>query len=173
MLFDLINTEKLRRAAAYGLLLIAVLFVQSCVLSRIAPLGVRALLLPAAVVIVAVLEGDLWGGVFGLLLGLLSDRLFLENTVLFTVLFPVVGFLVGLLAEEIVNARFFSCFVLCAAVLLFTAFCQLFRPLFFLGAEPWPLIRAGLLQTLWALPLVPLLYFPCRGISHRFHRNDR
>lgn len=167
MILDLINFEKLRRALAYALFMLAVMFLQTTVFASIAPLGVRAMLLPIAVAAVGMFEGSVWGGVFGLLLGLLGDVAYVENTVVFTVLFPVLGFFAGAAAELFVNRRFFSFFFVCVIALLITAFCQLFRLLVFAGAEPGALIKTALLQTLWSLPFTAPLYFPCRAISRR------
>lgn len=167
MIYDLINLDKLRRAVIYGLFMLVVMFFQTTVFASIAPLGVRALFLPVAAVAVGMFEGAVWGGVFGLFLGLLGDIAYVENTVLFTVLFPILGYLSGFIADRFVNKRFFSFFFVCLIALLITAFCQMFRLLVFYGADPLPLIKTALLQTLWSLPFTVPLYLPCRALSQR------
>jgi cell shape-determining protein MreD len=167
MIFDLINLDKLRRGIIYAGILLLVLFFQTTLCARIAPLGVHAILLPIAVCAVGLFEGGVWGCVFGLFTGLLADRIFAETLVLYTLLMPALGFGAGLLAEYYVNRRFFSFFFVCIAALLITAFCQMFRLLVFSGADVLPLVRTALLQTLWSLPFTPVLYFPCRALARR------
>ncbi len=167
MIYDLINLDKLRRAIIYALFMLVIMFFQTTVFSGIAPLGVRAMFLPVAVVSVGMFEGGTWGGFFGLFLGLLGDVAYTENVVLFTVLFPILGFFSGLVAEFFVNRRFFSFFFVCVTALLITAFCQMFRLLVFAGAEPLALVKTALLQTLWSLPFTVPLYFPCKALSRR------
>lgn len=167
MIYDLINFDKLRRAVIYALFILVIMFFQTTLFSRIAPLGVRAMFLPVAVVSVGMFEGGVWGGVFGLFLGILGDIAYTENVVLFTVLFPALGFLSGLVAEYYVNRRFFSFFFVCVTALLITAFCQMFRLLVFAGAGLPALMRTAVLQTLWSLPFTVPLYFPCRALSRR------
>lgn len=167
MIFDLINLDKLRRGIIYAFLILVVMFFQTSLLSRIAPLGVRAMLLPIAVAAVGMFEGGVWGGVFGLFLGLTADRSYTGNLVMFTVLFPVIGFGVGLASEYFINRRFFAFLLASAIALLLTAFCQMFELLVFAGASPFALIKMAVMQTLWSLPFTPLLYLPCKSLSRR------
>ncbi len=167
MLFDLINWDKLRRAILYGLLIAAALILQTMIFSRVTVLGVRAMFLPLAAVAIGMFEGASWGGAFGLILGLFGDMTYTENTVLFTILFPCIGFFSGVLAEFLVNRRFFSYFFVCLGALALTAACQAFRPLIFHNAEILPLLRTALLQILWSVPFTPLLYFPCKRLAQR------
>ena len=57
MLFDLINLAKLRRAVIHALMLILLFCAQDLLGSYVAPWGVKALFIPAAVVCVALFEG--------------------------------------------------------------------------------------------------------------------
>lgn len=169
MLIDLINFEKVRKAALYSVLLLVTLLLQNTVFSRIAPLGVHALFVPLLVVGVAIFEGSMSGGVFGLVTGFFLD-MDMDYTVFFVVLLPTVGYLAGILAEHFINRRFFSFFFLSAAVLVITALLQMFKPLFILGSDLPPLLLTGLLQTLWSLPFTIPLYFPCRAVARRFQK---
>ena len=167
MRFDFVNLDKLRRGILYGLLLLLFLLLQNVVFSRVTVLGVRCFFLPALVVSVGLFEGGVWGGVFGLCAGLLSDLAGASAAVTFTILFPALGFFSGLLAQFLLNRRFFSYFALCLLALALTAFCQSFALFVFQGA-PWPaLLRTGLLQVLWSLPFSVPAYFICRSLSAR------
>lgn len=167
MLWDLINFNKLRRAVIYALLLALVMLFQDALLSELKILGVKSMFVPAMVVAVGLFEGGVWGGVFGLAAGFFCDMCYSENTVLFTVLFPLFGFLSGWMGAYMVNRRFFAYLVLCAAALCMTAFCQMFRLLFIVGADPAALCRTAALQVLWSLPLAVPLYFPPRSLSQK------
>ena len=59
--------ERIRRGVLYGLYLLGFLLLQNVVFSHIAPLGVRAMFMPALVAAVALFEGGYRGGLFGLI----------------------------------------------------------------------------------------------------------
>jgi cell shape-determining protein MreD len=166
MFLDLIDLNKLRRGVLYALFLLAVLAVQNLVLSHVSILGVRPMILPVAVAAVGLFEGGVWGGAFGLCAGLLTDMSF-ETTVLFTILFTVLGFLTGMLAQFVLNRRFFSYLFVSLAALLITALGQMFQLLAFQGADLIRLLLTAGLQTLWSLPLCIPVYFPCRAMARR------
>lgn len=167
MFLDLVDLNKLRRGVLYALFLLVVLMVQNMALSHVAILGVRPMILPVAVVAVALFEGGVWGGVFGLCAGLLTDMNFAETAVLFTIVFTVIGFLTGMLAQFVLNRRFFSYLFISLAALILTAFCQMFQLLVFQGADPVRLLITAGLQTLWSLPFCIPVYFPCRALARR------
>lgn len=164
MLFDLINLAKLRRGVVYALMLVLLFAVQNLLCAYVAPLGVRAMFIPVAVVCVALFEGGVWGAMFGLAAGFFTDMGFAENTILFTVLFPVVGYAVGVLGKYSMRKAFITALVLSTAALLLAALGQMF-PFFFRGTNVWAVLRTGFLQLLWSLPFVPVIYYPCRSIA--------
>ena len=165
MLLDLINLSKLRRAILYALLLALLFLVQDLVVAHIAILGVRAMLIPAAVVAVGLFDGGLWGGFFGLTAGYFLDMGYAENVVLFTILLAAVGFLSGVLGQFLLRRGFFSYMVLVAVAMAVVTFCQMFRFLFFTGTDPAAVWRTGLIQFLWSLPWAVPVFFPCRSIA--------
>lgn len=167
MFLDLINTDKLARAAKYALLMAVCMILQNSVLSSVEVLGTKCLFLPAAAVAVGMFEGGVWGGVFGLIMGLLTDMGFSENTVLFTVLFPILGFFSGALTAFFVNKRFFAYFILSLAALVLTAAAQIAGLWLFRDADAGALLITAAKQTLWSLPFTVPLYFACRGLSGR------
>ncbi len=165
MLFDLIDLSKLRRAILYALLLAALFLVQDMILSHIALFGVRALIIPAAVVAVGLFDGGLWGGFVGLAAGLLSDIGSADTVVMFTVLYALLGFLTGAMGQFLFRKGFLSFLVLCAAALAVVTFCQMFRFLFFTDTNAAAVWRTGILQLLWSLPWSVPVYFPCKSIA--------
>ena len=167
MLFDLVNLDRIRRFIVYAAIMLVVLLLQTMVFSRIAPLGVKPMFVPAFVVAIGMFEGGVWGGVFGLLTGMLCDSSYHSSVVLFTLLFPIIGFFSGLLAQFFVNKRFFSYIFLSIAALVLTAVCQSFPSLVFMGSAPLPIFRVAFLQVLWSVPFIFAIYLPCRALSQR------
>ena len=154
--------QRSRRGVLYALYLMGALLLQNVVFSHIAPLGVRAMFMPALVVAVALFEGGNVGGYFGLAAGIACDLFFAGQSVLFTVLFPVMGFAVGLLADFYLNRRFFSYAVMAVLALFLAAFAQMFPLLVYRGQGSWALWRTVILQTLWSVPFIFPAYHLCR-----------
>ena len=154
--------QRSRRGVLYALYLLGALVLQNVIFSHIAPLGVRAMFMPALVVAVALFEGGYRGGLFGLAAGIVCDLFFYSQTVLFTVLFPVMGFAVGLLGDFFVNRRFFTYAVLAVISLFAAAFAQMFSLLVYHGQGSWALWRSAILQTLWSVPFIWPAYHICR-----------
>ena len=167
MLLDLINFEKLKRALLYLAVVLVVMALQTLLFARLRPLGVAAMFVPAVVTAIALFEGGVWGSAFGLVTGVLCALRYSGTVLLFPILFSVIGFFSGLLAQYVMNRRFFSYFALSVAAFVLTAFCQMFRPLFFLGAPAPAVLRVGLFQVLWSLPFPFLIYFPVKNIGRR------
>ena len=151
-----------RRGVLYALYLLGALLLQNVIFSHIAPLGVRAMFMPALVVAVALFEGGSLGGWFGLAAGIVCDLFFSGQSVLFTVLFPAIGFAVGLLADFYLNRRFFSYAVLAVGALAVAAFAQMFPLLVYHGQGSWILWRNAILQTLWSVPFIWPAYYLCK-----------
>jgi len=151
-------------------LFLAVLYVlQSMVFSRLRIFGASPLIIPLAVVGVAIFQGAGWGGGFGIAAGVMCDIAFSETTILFTVLLTILGSAVGLLADFFL-ARGFPSFLLCCVIsLLIIAFLQMFSFLMFYDVDKIILLRTGLLQTLYSC----LFVLPVYNISRRLSRKQR
>ncbi len=167
MLYDLIDLSKLRRAVLYALLFMVLFFLQDHVLSHIPLLGVRPMLVPAAVAAIGLFDGGLWGGCLGLLAGYFCDMSFTESSFLFTILLAGVGFFAGVLGQFFLRRGFFSYVALAALTLAVITFGQMFRFLFFTDTNAAAVWRTGLLQLLWSLPWCLPIFFPCRSIAER------
>ena len=165
MLLDLIDLSKLRKAILYLLYLLGVLLVQTEILSKITVLGVRAMVVPAAVAAAALFENGRGGALFGLAAGYFTDLVFPETTVWFTILFTLCGYGIGLGGKYVLRKGFVTYMVLAVLMLLLGTLGQMFPFLFGGGAAAAAALRTGLLQTLWSLPVTPLFYFPCRAIA--------
>lgn len=167
IIYEFINLKKIRRALLYILCIIVMLALQETVLSRISPLGVRAMPMPALVSAIGLFEGGLWGGLLGLLAGLMSDAAGSGTTVLLTITLTVIGFCSGLVGQMLINRRFYSYMIAAAAALLATALCQALSLWVYHGASVLALARTAGLQTAWSLPFAVPSYFACRGIAGR------
>ncbi len=170
MLYDLIDLSKLRRAILYALLMAVLFLIQDMILSHIPLLGVRPLLIPAAIVAIGLFDGGLWGGFVGLIAGYFCDMGYADHVVLFTILLASIGFFSGVLGQFLFHKGFVSYAVLAVAALAIVTFCQMFRFLFFTDTDTAAVLRVGLIQLLWSLPWAVPIYFPCKSIAGRAPR---
>ena len=167
MLLDLINLSKLRRAVIYALLLVVLFVLQDLIISHITVFGVRALLIPSAVVAIGLFDGGGWGGFVGLAAGFFCDMGFSEQTVLFTILFAGIGFFCGVLGKYLFHKGFLSYLTLTLLSLAIITFCQMFRFLFFTGTDSAAVLQTGLTQLVYSLVWAIPVYFPCKSIADR------
>ena len=164
-ILELINLRKTRKAILYLLLIVAALWLQTMVFSRLQLLGVKPFFLPALIVAFGLFEGGVWGGMLGLAAGLGCLLSMAGSPVLFLVLLPAFGFLSGMLADFLINRRFYSYLLLAAVALLLTAALQAAPLWIFRGAEPRPLFPVAGLQALWSLPFAVPSYFVARALA--------
>lgn len=165
MLLELINLAKLRKAFIYAGIVLLVLMIQTLLLSHIAILKASPMIIPIVVVAVGFFEGGVWGGVYGLALGLICDMTLNEPGVMMTVLFPIIGFFSGALSMFVMSRRLMPFFCVCACALLMTAICQMFRFIAFTETDFVVVILTGAFQTLWSLPFIFAIFYPCRAVS--------
>ena len=152
----------IRRGVLYALYLLGALILQNVIFSHVAPLGVRAMFMPALVTAVALFEGGWTGGVFGLAAGIVTDLFFAGQSVMFTVLFPAIGFVTGFLVDFFLNRRLLTYVILTVPALLLAAFVQMFSLLFYRGQNSFALWWTALLQTLWSVPFIFPAYYLCK-----------
>jgi len=167
MLLDVIDLDKLRRAILYLAITLLTLLVQELLLSRVRFFGIRALILPLLPVMLSLLQGPWWGMIFGLITGILADATFAETKVLFTILLPLIGFLTAAAERFLISRRPVAVFAASVAALLLTALAQALRVLVLFDGEALPLLRVAALQTLWSVPFIFVLYFPCKALAER------
>lgn len=165
--WDLIDLQKVRKAALHIIGIVLALWLQTMVLSRVQILGAKPFFLPALAVSVGLWEGGVWGALLGLFAGAYCDMCFSDSTVLFLLLFTAFGFFSGLLSDFLINRRFVSYLLLSAAALLITALCQIVPLWIFRGTPLSPLLETALYQTLWSLPFAVPLFFITRRVAGR------
>jgi len=167
MLLEIIDVDKLRRGILYTVIMLITLMVQEMVLSRLSLFAVRALIVPIFPVVVGILQGGWWGMAFGLVSGVLCDCMFAETRVLFTLLMPFLGFMATAAERFLISRKLVAVFSACVCALLFTAAIEIMRMMVLYEASFAALIKTGLLQTLYSIPFIFALYFPCRALSRR------
>lgn len=165
MIRDLINREKIRRAALYLVCIFVVQFFQDNIFASLRLFGVNMFFMPAVVVAIGAFEGGVWGAALGLVTGFLTDISY-GNVALFTALFPVLGFFAGVLARWYVNASLVAYLAMCLGALLVTGAAQSLE-LFMRGHEFFAMLRTVIIQALWSMPMAAVVYFPCRAIGRR------
>ena len=104
-------------------------------------------------------EGGTWGAVISMILGIFADMSFVENTVTFTVLFPLLAFGSGFVSQFFINRRFFAFAGAAVIGLLVTGVVQMLHTAA-MDVFTTGMIRTVVFQTLWALPFLPLAYWP-------------
>ena len=161
-----IRPRTLITVLLHALLLITLYFFQAAVFPYLPLFGVKPLILPVAVVGVALLEGVVSGGMFGLFAGILCDVSLNQPAIECTVILTVVGLAVGILSETVL-AHGFPSYVFAAACSLFAlALCQMFGLFVYSGVSFLPLLTTALRQTLYSLFFTLPLYYLVRLVGY-------
>lgn len=129
--------------------------------------GVKPLLMPLAVIGVALFEGPYKGGVFGLFAGILCDFSLNQPPIQFTLMMPILGITVGIVCDTVLARGFPSYLVITVISLGVISFFQMFDLLFFRDAALAPLIDTAVKQTLCSLIFTVPIYYFARGIGRR------
>ena len=157
--------KRIWKAVRYGLLLLAMYVLQALVFSHFRIFGCVPMLFPAAVVGVALLDEPYPAAAFGLTAGVLCDVSLNQATVIFTVLFTAAAMGIAALAQRVVTRGVLSYFVLTLALLIVTAFVQMFTLLFFDRQSASVLLKMALLQTGVSLAFAVPTYPVARAVS--------
>lgn len=155
-----------------AVLLLVVFIFQGMVFPYIRIAGLSPLLLPLVSTGIAVHEGRVAGGIVGIFAGILCDLSLNEPVGLFTVLLTFTGLVVGTLADSAITRGFVPYFLLCAAVLILSAFVQMV-PLFYLGnITVSELMPTALWQTAYSLIFAVPIWFFIKAIGKRVYRES-
>ncbi len=164
---ELPKHETVLKCVAYGLFLVILFILQAMVFPRLAIHGIKPLIIPTAVIGVAMFEGGTKGGIFGLFAGMLCDISMNDPTIVFTLLLTAAGLIMGMLTQYVLTRGFPSFLFTSALLLLISAFVQLFSTLVYGRAGIHQLIFPMLWQTLYSIVFVIPVYYTVRRLSRR------
>jgi len=154
----------------HALLLLTAYVLQGVIFPYMRLTGLVPLLLPVVSTGAAVYQGRIAGGVVGIFAGILCDISFNEPVGMFTVLLTLTGLVVGAVADTFMARGFVTFFFSCVAVLIVSAFAQMFPLLFFERVPPTPLLLVGFWQTVYSLICALPLWFFVRALGLRAQR---
>ena len=154
---------------ALGLFLVWVL--DAYVLNRITFFGVIPMLLPLAVVSVAVLEGAYAGAGFGLAVGLLWELAYPGGFGGLVFGMTLAGMVVGAASQYVLSQNFFSCLLCSAVVLGALDSLQVLWALFIQLDTLDVLLQVAVPEVLLSLCWTPLVYLLFRLIYNRVGGN--
>lgn len=151
----------------YALALFPVWLLDACILSRYPLFGVRPMLLPLAVVAVAVLEGSHAGAGFGLGVGLLWALAYSSGKGMMVIGLTLVGLLTGAAAQYALSQSFLGCLLCSAGALAAIDLWRIAVRLFVRSAGWTSMLRVAVPEILWSLAWTPLVYLIFHAVYRR------
>ena len=148
----------------YALALFPVWLLDACILSRYPLFGV---LLPLAVVAVAVLEGSHAGAGFGLGVGLLWALAYSSGKGMMVIGLTLVGLLTGAAAQYALSQSFLGCLLCSAGALAAIDLWRIAVRLFVRSAGWTSMLRVAVPEILWSLAWTPLVYLIFHAVYRR------
>ena len=150
---------------ALGLLLVWVLDAQ--ILNRLPVLGTIPMLLPLAVVSVAVLEGAYAGAGFGMAVGLLWELAYPGGSGILVFGMTLAGMLTGSIAQYALSQSFVSCLLCSAGVLAMIDGARIVRYLFVQAETLDVLLQVVASEIAVSLCFTPFIYLLFRMVFRR------
>ena len=157
--------KKIWNVLLYIPLLLLAYILQGMVFSMLPIFGAKPLIIPLAVVGIALFGGYFRGGVFGLFAGILCDLSFNQPPIQFTVFLTIVGLLIGLAADMVLAKGFPTYFLCCLLTLLLSAFVQSFSLLFYYNCGFMTCLTTALIQAGYSLLFSLPVYLLSRSVS--------
>ena len=152
----------------YTLGLLPVWVLDACILPRFPLFGtVAPMLLPLAVVAVAVLEGSHAGAGFGLGVGLLWALAYSSGKGMMVIGLTLVGLLTGAAAQYALSQSFLGCLLCSAGALAAIDLWRIAVRLFVRSAGWTSMLRVAVPEILWSLAWTPLVYLIFHAVYRR------
>lgn len=145
--------------------LIVLYILQSTVFTHLPLFGVKPLILPVAVVGVAIFQGRTDGGIFGIFAGMFMDMAYNQPTIQFTLILTLTGIFFGILSDTVLVQGFPSYLVCSALQLAICSACQVLSLVVINSVPLYPLLPTALNQTLYSLILTIPLYYISRFLA--------
>ena len=164
-----VNFRSVLKVAAYACLLFVLYILQSMVFPYFKTLGTKPLIIPVAVMCLALFEGPVKAGIFGVFAGIFCDFSFNQPAIQFTVFMTVMGLAAGYLFQTVLATGFPS-FCACTAVaLVICALVQSFGLVFYSGADILAVLKGIILKTGYSI----IFTFPIYLIVKWINRMDK
>lgn len=159
--------DMIHKWSVYALGLLPVWLLDAYILPRFPLWGVIPMLLPSAVVAVAVLEGAYAGTCFGMSVGLLWELSYAGGFGGLVFAMALVGMVVGGLSQYALSQSLPGCMLCSAGVLLLLDGLRVGRGLLTQSAQLPQLLQVAVPECLLSLACTPLIYLLFRTIFNR------
>ena len=159
--------DMIHKWSVYALGLLPVWLLDAYILPRFPLWGVIPMLLPSAVVAVAVLEGAYAGTCFGMSVGLLWELSYAGGFGGLVFAMALVGMVVGGLSQYALSQSIAGCMLCTTGALLVLDGARVARGLITNAASLAPLLGVAVPECLLTLLWTPLIYLIFRQIYHR------
>ena len=159
--------DMIHKWSVYALGLLPVWLLDAYILPRFPLWGVIPMLLPSAVVAVAVLEGAYAGTCFGMSVGLLWELSYAGGFGGLVFAMALVGMVVGGLSQYALSQSLPGCMLCSAGVLLLLDSLRVGRGLLTQSAQLPHLLQVAVPECLFSLACTPLIYLLFRTIFNR------
>lgn len=159
--------DQIHKWFVYALALVPVWLLDEFILNRIPLFGVIPMLLPLAVVAVAVLEGSLAGAGFGMAVGLLWELAYPGGSGILVFGMALAGMLTGSIAQYALSQSFISCLLCSVGVLGLVDGARILRALFVQMETLDVLLRVAAAEIAVSLCFTPFIYLLFRMVFRR------
>ena len=159
--------DQIHKWFVYALGLLPVWILDEFILTRIPLLGVVPMLLPIAVVAVAVQEGALAGAGFGMAVGLLWELAYPGGFGGLVFGMTLAGAVTGAVSQYALSQSFLSTLLCSAGVLGAVDAARIMRALFVQMETPDVLLRVAAAEILLSLCWTPVIYLVFRFVYRR------
>lgn len=159
--------DQIHKWFVYALALVPVWLLDEFILNRVSLLGVIPMLLPLAVVSVAVLEGSVAGAGFGMAVGLLWELAYPGGFGVLVFGMALAGMLTGSIAQYALSQSFVSCLLCSAGVLCMIDGARILRALFIQMETLDVLLQVAIGEIAVSLCFTPIIYLLFRWVFRR------
>lgn len=159
--------DQIHKWFFYALALVPVWLLDEFILNRIPLFGVIPMLLPLAVVAVAVLEGSVAGAGFGMAVGLLWELAYPGGYGFLVFGMTLAGMLTGSISQYALSQSFLSCLLCSVGVLGLVDGARILRALFIQSETLDVLLQVAAAEIAVSLCFTPFIYLLFRMVFRR------